>query len=209
MLALSKTLDPEDYAQLQPELKVVDRHFTKEREQHLHRKWEYSMALRAIDLWQGQSYAEATGYDIGGAGSPFTHMAKLQVVDPDAADPAYRDTLEQFACAGAPLANVVTCLSVVEHVDNLNQFLYHLTCLVAPGGLLFLTLDCCDCPSPHTDTHHFHWMRKRILNRADWADVQYQLCRYQCRRMGDYDPDWHGAQVYNYSFASLAMVKRS
>ena len=30
----------------------------------------------------------------------------------------------------------MTCLSVLEHVDDLDRFLYHLGCLVAPGGRL-------------------------------------------------------------------------
>ena len=38
--------------------------------------------------------------------------------------------------------DLVFCISVLEHVDDVTEFLYHLGCLVAPGGLLFLTVDC-------------------------------------------------------------------
>lgn len=221
MMALSKTLDPADVTELADELTVVDRFFSTAREQHPMRRWEYALALRASDAW-AQADHDAFGhanrlqggpiYDVGGAGSPFYHMIGpeyVRVIDPD--DGGY--TLAQYhrKCA-VRLGHQVFCLSVLEHVDNLDQFLYHLACLTAPGGLLFLTFDFTDdlSQTDPVDHYHFHWMRKRIFNAYSLATtVTYPLVQVGFRPLGLTDYTAHGPQVYDYTFASLALVKRS
>lgn len=215
---LSKTLDPADFEELAPELSLVDRHFTKEREQHPMRRWEYAMALRALTDWRFQSHRTEQGvYDIGGAGSPFCWMlpGPAIVVDPEADISkgwAERLTLDQFVRDNPRLADVTFCLSVLEHVDDLDRFLYHLGCLVAPGGLLFLTMDYCDDFSEYAypkDTYHFHWMRKRIFNAYSLGStISYPLLQRDFQPFGAIDLTWHGAHVFDYSFCSLALVKR-
>lgn len=209
---LTKTLDPEkDYAELAHELKRVDAFFTSERPQHEHRRFEYAMALRAILEWQKVSCKQAVlAYDIGGAGSPFQHMFPCKVIDPDAPGANNSYTLEQFVCAGTELASVVTCLSVIEHVDDLDRFLYLLSCLVAPGGLLFLTMDCVGAEQHVEDTAHFHWMRKRIFSMYGWEGLSESFQTRGFHLLGDADWVYRGDQLYgSYSFASLALVKRS
>lgn len=215
-IALSKTLDPADFADLAPELAIVDQHFTSAREQHPMRKWEYALALRAFATWGGQATHRCV--DVGGAGSPFWRMVPADnvfVIDPDE-----NVALAQYLGSVAPapvLAHAVFCLSVLEHVDDLDRFLYHLSCLVAPGGLLVLTVDACGCPSHAADLevgeppdpHHFHWMRRRIFGRADLRWLAETLYGYQFSRLGDQDCVYRGPQVFDYSFASLALVKRA
>lgn len=227
-IALTKTLDPEhDYPELAPELEIVDRHFTSEREQHPHRRFEYAMALRACkewDHWQEQqpgfiAAANPQSYDVGGAGSPFHNMLAngAWVIDPaaEADGNSSRTSLAEFMRRGPRLGQAVFCLSVLEHVENFDQFLYHLACLVAPGGLLFLTMDCESVKdyeaSPDGKDHkHFHWMRHQIFTPYLVENLIYgfSLMKLGFTLLGEADWSWHGAHVFDYSFASLALVKR-
>lgn len=216
-LALSKTLDPADLIELAPELTIVDKHFTSASEQHPMRRWEYAMALRAHQRWAGQGYQGMTAYDVGGAGSPFAAMIDEQrgrnyrqtrIIDPEV-NRALADLFREPTVLG----DCVFCLSVLEHVENLDEFLYHLSCLTAPGGLLFLTMDYTNELHNATgwppDQFHFHWMRQRIAN--PWALGRYiagPLLQLGFGHLGDMDLTYNGDQVYNYSFASLALVKR-
>lgn len=223
-LPLTKTLHPDDYAALRGELEVVDLHFMTMREQHPARRWEYAMALHAWTKWR-QPVVNSLDllYDVGGAGSPFRYMLmedlehEVIVVDPEEPEPNDWG-LEEFIGANPRLADAVFCLSVLEHVEDLDQFLYHLSCLVAPGGLLFLTMDACGCPSHAADMevgeppdqHHFHWMRKRIFGAADRRWVAERMLSWPFQVFGQADVfTYHGDHVYDYSFASLALVKRA
>lgn len=209
MIALSKTLHPDDLLQLTYELRLVDEHFTTEAEQHPLRRWEYALALAAVKATKVRPAMVA--YDIGGGGSPFGHMladtigANVQIVDPTYTPNAY--TLAQLLHRNPRLGDVVTCLSVLEHVDELDEFCYHLSCLVAPGGLLFFTVDAWD--EGDEDTAHFHWMRKRIFTAATLNAVARYFFKHDFRYCGDRDNTFHGAQVYDYTFASLALQKRA
>lgn len=216
---LSKTLDPErDYVELAEELVIVDRHFQRAGEQHPHRRFEYAMALRAQSVWIAQHGQMQRVYDVGGANSPFRYMVDsagpVIIIDPDEPVPnSYR--LDQYIAAGASVADGVFCISVLEHVDDLDQFLYHLSCLVAPGGLLFLTMDCCQTSgSVHSngwpeDRYHFHWDRKRIFDEFQRRLLRQRFIAREFQVFGDYDERWYGPQVMDYSFCSLCMVKRS
>lgn len=221
-MILSKTIDGADFEELRPELSLVDRWFTSAREQHPMRRWEYALAIRARRQWLQWDY-EQRGHagrthghrivDVGGAGSPFASIvgedsgSTCLIIDPDHSIPA---TLDQHLHRGGHIAHEVYCLSVLEHVDDLGQFLYHLSCLTAPGGLLFLTMDACGCSIAHggEDSHHFHWMRKRIFTGDERRSVWAILRDCQMENFGTYDPRYYGDHVYDYSFASLALVKR-
>ncbi len=211
---LSKTLDPaRDYAELAEELKIVDQHFHSAAEQHPHRRFEYAMALRAFDTWGGRGSSRCV--DVGGAGSPFWQM--LPVDNTRVIDPKENTDLATLLQQGhPPLADAVFCLSVLEHVEDLDQFCYHLGCLVAPGGLLFLTVDHCGCASHDADMevsgtpdqHHFHWMRKRMFGQRDLRWLAKSLVDYQFHWLGERDFTLQPPSVYDYGFASLALQKR-
>lgn len=206
-LPLSKSLDPADYRLLQPELQMVENRW--DGTQHPARKWEYAMALRAIIRWEQTHHGLITAVDVGGAGSPFLGILGAQLGSAvTVVDPKVNMTLAEHLHSGARLANIVTCLSVLEHVEDLDQFLYHLGCLVAPGGLLFLTMDCWN--GRGEDTAHFHWDRKRIFSMKAWRSIGGQGVQSAFEYLGDTDWLYHGDQLYgSYSFASLALVKRT
>lgn len=210
-LPLSKYLDPEhDLPRLAQELALVDQVFDAASPQHPMRRWEYAMALRAIKAWRVWSIGSVAA-DVGGAGSPFAKFVARAVdlpttiIDPGEVD---SETLASYLYKELRLFPIVTCLSVLEHVDNLPQFLYHLSCLTAPGGLLILTVDACGCEHPGDDPHHFHWMRRRVFTPKRLATLSVVLEDLHFSVYGSVDWAWHGAHVYDYSFASLVLVKR-
>lgn len=217
----STTLHPErDYAGLFAQLPDVQPYLAG---QHPHRAWEYALALQAVDTWKAQRTDRRgtfLGYDVGGAGSDF-HAALgdrlgsfVATIDP--AYPPTGTTLAEFLRVPQRLADVVTCLSVVEHVppDDLDQFLYHLGTLVLPGGLLILTADTCGCPgehdADHPDRHHFHWMRAQMFTMVSRTQqlLMPLLGRNPFSLFGPHDLVYHGDHVYDYSFSSLVLRKR-
>lgn len=200
--------------------------FDKDRPQHEARRWEYALALTAIGAWKiatGLAPATSTPVaDVGGAGSPFWRMVgeRVHVIDPDG-DGVQGRTLAEYLGLGhdARLFPIVTCLSVIEHVPpaDLPAFLYHLTCLTQPGGLLVLTCDTCGCGGstfhePTADPHHFHWMRQQIITRPLLFAIAQQLAAHGFEYFGGIDYPIARArtpQVYDYTFASIVMQKRS
>lgn len=219
---LTKFLHPSDYAQLGPELELVDRYQMPNA--HEARRWEYAMALRALAAWVGQldpatPISMCRALDVGGAGSPLAQilvnagLGGVRVVDPSLADGP--QTLESYLAGGGGAEAVVTCVSVLEHVPEADyvQFVSSLTQAVRRGGLLFLTSDAReddpDEPRPiHlTDDRHFNWMRRRIYNPRTWRQL---VANFHCmgfRSLGVEDYTWRGPQVYDYSFSCAALVK--
>lgn len=205
--------------------------------QHLIRLWEYGMALHTIGSWYqdaASAYLEGrepqatqgTGrapriLDVGGAGSHFwlalatVGSEDVTIVDPGlpAADEGpgqfqhYPGTVEQYA-ATQPHGqfDVITAVSVVEHVETVRPFLRACHMLLRAGGLLFLTMDYWDAEGD--DRAHFHWMRKRIYNVERVRKLTNDLREFGFKSYGAADWRYHGPQVYDYSVASLAMVKK-
>lgn len=191
--------------------------------QHWSRRWEYGMALMALRIWKATHPQFNVGYDVGGGGSPFVQMIHdskqltvykdFGVIDPE---PPSGFTLAQYVRTNPRLADAVFCISVIEHVDDLDQFLYHLSCLVAPGGLLFLTTDFCDGSydlkaGGVPDVYHWHWMRKRIFNVFSMNQTAGAFYRRDFEMLGGLEADWkwHGPiENWGYAPASLALVKR-
>jgi hypothetical protein len=216
VIALTKTADERDYPELAEELKIVDLHFDAASPQHPMRRWEYAMALRAHASWvehPGGLLPAGPVYDVGGAGSPFYRMMdpyQTQVIDPAE---LHGKNLDAFLREGPRLGSLVFCLSVIEHVDDLDLFVYHLSCLTAPGGLLFLTMDFGDTTGHHhlsnQDPFHFHWMRKRIFTPRTWGELGMNFLLYGFQLFGGIDRTYHGPTVYDYTFASLCLQKRS
>jgi len=194
------------------ELKIVNEHWHES--QHWSRRWEYAMALKAVRTWETDRQAHVA-VDVGGAGSPFHSMLSDELgCHVDLVDPAYAPrprSLEEHVQRHPNLADIVTCISVIEHVEDLETFCYHLATLVAPGGLLFLTCDYWNLYAP--DTAHFHWMRKRIFNRGSLYKVIHGFRDFHMlgdQPWGTFDDTWHGPiENWGYAPASLALVKRA
>lgn len=214
---------PEDDAQLQSYYDRVLRCPAALEGQAPIRQWEYAMALYTIDGWVHGPVAQPsyTGgpldiCDVGGAGSQFWQLLApltphgIVLVDPDAAaQPGVRvsaGSVEAYA-ASAPhdAFDILTCLSVIEHVEEVRTFLRACYSLLKPGGLLFLTTDYWDAEGP--DTAHFHWMRKRIYNADRIRRLLEDLRAIGYKSFGVADRKYHGNMCYDYSVASIALVK--
>lgn len=222
MLPLSKTLHRDDYQQLEKELLVVDR-FMKgnaEGQASEHRRWEYAMALLALQRWEsGAGIITEQGplFDVGGHGSPFRELLLEAGYPATVIDPAPgMMTIQDFAYTlPHMIAPAVFCLSVIEHVtdEDMPSFLDALVHVVRPGGLLFLTTDCVkDCVGVDSfyppDTFHFNWMRRRIYTPMRlYSQLYGELAARGLRAFGEIARGWNGPHVYDYSFASLAMKK--
>ncbi len=214
MIALTKTADERDYPELAEELKLVDAEFDKDSPQHPMRRWEYAMALRAQTAWYdaGSKLPQGPIIDVGGAGSPFWRMVNYYACK--VVDPLENTDLAEHLRQGAGLASEVFCLSVIEHVpdDDVDRFVYHLSSLVAPGGLLFLTMDACDHDRHALDVpdpHHFSWMRSRIYGPQLRGELGMRFLQHSFQLFGGIDRTYHGPTVYDYTFASLCLQKRS
>lgn len=203
--------------------------------QHEMRAWEYCMAFSAVTRWRQEQIEKATEFakeslpalDIGGAGSKLNRALhhfglSSMTVDPHGERGSrfiHRITAEEAAQSLAPVP-VVTCISVIEHVEDHVSFADALARLVQPGGLLFLTADYhkdADSLAGIDDPWHFNWMRKRIYGperwwwlhdhfRLNWGFKTFgEVCSWSFRQ--DWE-DWEPT-VYDYGFASMALVKET
>lgn len=205
----TKTFDPDDMQHLTT-LPLVDQYFGSEHPQDPHRRWEYGLALEAILAWEHDPGTQIRRIlDVGGAGSPLIHMlqAKFPRVEAEVVDGLCGMPLDAWIAAHPEeQADIVTCISVIEHVENLEQFAYDLARVTAPGGLLFVTADYWEAPSTRKDTAHFHWMRERIFCPETWKALQVRLGEYGLVPYGETDWSFHGHHLFgSYTFVSLCM----
>lgn len=212
---LTKTFDPADLTvALATEAALVNRYDLSNQATSAGRQWEYAMALKAIRCW---SASRLDGFpvplvhlDVGGFGSPFVHILATQYeVQSVVVDPSLNHSIEFEAEFRRPPASVdvITAISVLEHVKEWRTFLRACGALLKPGGLLFLTLDYWDAHGK--DTAHFHWMRERIYNRDSIQDVLQILREVGVVRYGPVDWTYRGNQVYGeYSFLAVTLEKK-
>ena len=218
-LSLTKTLDDADYVLLKPELAIVDL-FPLGPEQHQHRRWEYAMCVRAIRTWNAaRDFAiNVECLDIGGAGSSLSDVLRRRlgfitfIIDPSEGT----GTLAELGKAPVYIprtAAIVISISTIEHVQDVERFTTDLAAAVKPGGLLFLTTDVRGASMEDAagdavkDDRHFHWMRKRIYSPGRLRALGCRFIDAGFRYFGPPDWDYHGDHVYDYSFASMALVK--
>lgn len=207
-LPLTKSCDPADFDRLVPELTVVDARFTAAATQHPMRRWEYALALHAWNRWPRPSPGPHAGtawyaLDVGGAGSPFSLMLP-PTVRCEVVDPALNCGIESALIAPGT-QDAVFCISTLEHVEVPLPVLRAIHRALAPGGLCVLTVDFTDTEGP--DEFHFHWMRKRIYTPTSRAKL-YRKCReLGFRLFGGHDWSPHGNFVFDYTFASLVLIK--
>ena len=208
---LTKTLSDSDYPLLAPELHLVDTIGIEG--QHERRRWEYAMALKALATWKvldpERAKSTAGAIDVGGAGSNLNQMLSRAWNDNPCmvVDPAVNTSAAEAAAAGFS-SYVVTCVSVLEHVEDEWEFLSALDKLVRPGGMLFLTMDCGDS-SQTTDTAHYHWMRTRLYTPETWSELAKRFVDSGWEFLGDFDFSYNGHTVLDYSFASLSLRKKA
>jgi hypothetical protein len=213
-LLLSRTFAPADLDHLTGELLAVDGCTKLYSGGTLPpaRRWEYALALHAVFRWEQAQpppfQGIARGYDVCLGGPPETHaFAATLAAWTDA------ETASLIAApsgvplrAGLALAEVVTCLSVLDRVGDLDRTLYYLSCLVAPGGLLVLTVPYWNRCGP--DTAIDNDQRLRIFCPRTYQQLRASCTALHLTTFGGVDPAYHGAQIHDYSLASLVVEKR-
>lgn len=221
----SKTFSPDDYSWLNNKYHVLETERllrgTPARFEHKHRLWEYSMALTAI---QRHSTTDACILDVGGGGSVFAPaLARLgyvvQQLDPGHVEGWIAEqekrlkvslpfTKMDFNLYTVPKHDfgkwqVVTCLSVLEHIPNDMYFFDRLCKTVAPGGLLIVTVDYHESGMPQCNGHI------RTYNRKGMEDLIVRAMDHGLFSLkGQVRYDNFGRFVNGYNFASLILTKQ-
>lgn len=179
--------------------------------EHPLRAWEYGLALDALQAHGCQSVL-----DVGGGGSVFAPAAAslgMEVVQVDPGDcsawvaaqserigqPLAYHQVDAMALDDGRLYDAVTCLSVLEHVEDDRAFFAHLQRFLRPGGLLILTVDFWPDGMPQVDGHLRTYNIERLSRLVD-AAPGFAL-------LGPPDYADRGAHVYGYTFASLVLRK--
>lgn len=158
--------------------------------------------------------------DVGGHNSKFPHsLVAITSEDILLIDPAAGATdigprvevlaksIEEAAASYLPHGqrDVITAISVIEHLEKVRPFFRAAHMLLKPGGLLFLTTDYSNDEGP--DLHHYSWMRRRIYNKTLMDNLRQSSRQLGFAAFGRADWTWHGPQVYGYTLASLALVR--
>lgn len=230
METYSKSLAPSDYAWI--EKQYVERAWHAmdglgRRLDHRHREWEWALVLKAIRHVHAQ-----TVLDIGGGGSVFTPAACLmgcEVTQVDLADnsecvrqhseraAAHAVNWETQAPEHYPIRFVqgdfvstlsqetfdaVCAISVIEHVEQDDQFFCKMCEAVAPSGILAVTTDFHESGKPRTDLH------LRTYNGASLTRLQEIAESFGFTLLGG-RTKWlnSGTSVNGYNFASLIMQR--
>jgi len=111
------------------------------------------------------------------------------------------------------MAQAVFCISVLEHVADLDGFLDGLSRVVAPGGLLFLTFDMTFSVwdwADGKDHSHFNWMRVRLFTQETWLALAAALKVRGFELFGE--ADWSPVnpemlENWGFTFGSLCMKR--
>lgn len=212
----SKTLDVLDYDQMTEPVHVDNIASALGsvvfRYEHAHRRWEYSLVLKAL-----RENKTITVLDVGGGGSLFAPAATMLGMEVVQVDPGPYGAwaLEQSYKLGHPLPYIekdffdfhtrrkfdaVVSISTIEHVGEDRRFFEKLMSYVKPGGVLALTTDFhpsgeLRCAG-HARTYNGESLVKfRNISRGQRFDW-----------LGDgYDYTYRGEDVNNYTFASLIL----
>lgn len=233
-LPLNKTLDPADRVRLARAVSIVETIPDVLAGQHPQRWWEYAMAIEAFLQWREGAWGRSVDrrdlkmLDVGGAGSNFHRVLDSQtdlgihLIDPalDSTQPwpdartapvplTLQDYTTKFGVLLAGSIHVITCISTIEHVPaaDVRPLLRAAATLLEPGGLLFLTMDYWAAEGP--DTAHYHWMRERIYNLREIRLLQKMAREEGFAVCGRSDWTYHGPQVFDYTFAALALERQT
>lgn len=226
----SKTLDPQDYqnfnnsSYIENILNLLEG--IAHRYEHPHRAWEYGLSLYTIQNFFEQE--EISLLDVGGGGSVFDPVAAsygmhVTVVDPGdcsgwvagqnqrliESNPAIQPInyiQEDFMTwQSDDKFDVVTCLSVIEHVSNDFDFISKMASFVKKDGLLIITTDYHESGMPQCDGHIITYNEDSLKYIAKKLDNLDYLVDSNESKVTNYVDG--GDYVNGYNFASLILHK--
>lgn len=212
-MKLTKSFDLADYDELIEEVASIDESLDRLNGQydmqHKHRRWEYGMALKSISMIGGVK----TILDVGSGKSPFPAILAMLGYDVEAADLGPRPTFYDKWPVNIKWANlkewlpskdgydVVTCISVIEHVENDKEKLEWWWCWANKG--MILTYDCTEEGVKLVPWH------LRTYSPLQMANMMKSLPG--AKLFGGIDPVYHGRLVHAGgvpgSFGSCTVVR--
>lgn len=177
---------------------------------HEHRRWEYGLTLQVA-----KRYGLTTCLDVGGGGSILSAVLMSQGIETVTVDPS--DYVAQHGAQSEMLgltldyrkqdfmafdeeflADLVACISVMEHIEDDIAFFDKLLRHVAPGGILVLTVDF------HASGEiQWHGMQCRTYNESRLRMLAARAAGFEV--LGPMDYLSRGPHVYGYNFASLTL----
>lgn len=180
--------------------------------EHPGRDWESSVALNAL-----RKNGCKTVLEIGGGGSLFAPAAAWVDLDVTVLDPynAQPEIDAQNKATGKPVKfinerlenyktgqsfDAVLALSVIEHVDDDENFIRLMSKLVRPGGLLVITTDFHPSGKPLVDGHIRTYNEKSLLEMAKLTGFEFYGGKPDYSTMAT-------AVFGKYSFASLVLQR--
>ena len=222
---ICKSLDPKDYADLQPGVAQAHKsygwclgHRIPVAWPHEHRLWEYASAFQAIGIHGPESVL-----DVGAGNSilgPHLALTGKTILEIDSSPNVYTDqrnkvmakytdkfTSEKTDFFDFPqgLYDCVCSISVMEHMptERQQEAWTKLASLVAHNGLLVATIDYSDKEGEwqNADGRETQFGPKQLTNVLSWlydAGMRYEA-----------DLTFHGNHVFDYSFYRIIAIKRS
>lgn len=215
-MKLNKTLHPSDYDNLQSQVALFNDVTSKIDSvvHHHHRRWEYGIALAALDLLPAKALSIA---DIGGGGSPLPTMVASMEHNVTVIDPSYEanrqggfndaldiliniDNRDFMAVDTSQQYDVVFCISTLEHVQD--DVAFFKKALDAAKYLVVFTVDYHVSGQPQSKHHLRTYNRASLERLAALAVPEWELVD---------TPSWedHGGQVHNYNFAGLVLRRKT
>jgi 2-polyprenyl-3-methyl-5-hydroxy-6-metoxy-1,4-benzoquinol methylase len=190
---------------------------------HIHRKWEWGMALKAFQDWMidVSKTDNPEILDVGsGDGLLGPTFAWAQLLSITELEPRIECLHNRSFCNSLLKAklnvlqnydqlvssyDVVFSISVMEHVQEDKEFLLKLASLINPKGLLFITTDVMPIMPGQ---YHFDNLRAHNYTMFDICTMIKTLNDLGFELFEDTDLEFKGAQVFDYSFASICMIKK-
>lgn len=172
------------------------------RYEHVQRRWEYGLAMKLI-----KEYEPKTMLNVGGGNSPLSSWAVTKGVDVTEIDPNRPSRLlpdvryihQNFPSKDLGVYNLVVCTSVIEHVEDHAAFFRAL--LEHAKDVVFLTTDF------HPSGKPFSYDHLRTYNEEDMTIMIHAAKLKGFSPIGKLDYRYDGPMVYDYTFASLALVR--
>lgn len=212
-----KTIELEDYGvfhETQHAVNIKNLLGTfQNRFEHPHRAWEYGLVLHAL-----REHGCVNVLDVGGGGSLFGPAAAwldMRVIVVDPCDYGEWTHAQAMRIGGKKLHYVqqdfmtfetdeqfdaVTCISVLEHVEDDAAFFKKLASHVKPGGLLAVTVDFWPDGEQKSGGHIRTYNEYRFAGFLDSVIKDF-------RPLGDPEYEHVDSYVYGYTFASLVLKR--
>jgi len=210
---LSRVLHPDDYGLFEEHLAIekVMSKLTDYRYEHEHRKWEYGLALKAV-----LSTESRTVLDVGGAGailSPllFEYGFDITQLDPEFGEESVKSQNKilgadikfisgDFSTVTLDNFDSVVSISTIEHVQDDVTFFKEL--LNHANKSVFITMDFFPTCETFSKYHLRTYNKDRIIEFCRIAeDIGFTS------NISNYD--YRGNFVYDYTFASLFLIRNS